>query len=251
VARNRLLLVFAHPDDESFTAGGTIAKYAHQGVDIHLLVATKGEAGKTADYCKIEELGAFRERETLDAAKVLGINNVNFLGYRDKELSKADPLEVSLKIAGYIRKVRPQVVITFGPDGSSGHQDHKAIHYYTIAALGLAKNPDIEGLGDQPFEVSRLYYAGFPSKVRLALGRTEFLGPEPNFSIDTTAFVDTKLAAMQCHRTQSGSLNKFKSMGEDKLAYFMKQEYFRLAEEYSSESRSGGTDLFAEKNAAK
>ncbi len=248
MASKKLLLVFAHPDDESFTAGGTIAKYAAQGVDIDLLVATKGEAGKTAGYCKAEELGEFRQRETLAAAKVLGINKVRFLGYRDKELTRANPLEVSLKIAEYIRGVRPQAVISFGPDGSSGHQDHKAIHHYTLAALGLAKNPNIRELSSEPFEVPRLFYAGFPAKVRLALGRTGIVGPEPDFIVDTAAFASTKLAALHCHRTQTGSLNKFKAINKD---YFLKQEYFRLAPEYKARTGSGGTDLFTDRIAAK
>ncbi|KJS48178.1 MAG: hypothetical protein VR66_15490, partial [Peptococcaceae bacterium BRH_c23] len=115
----QMLLIFAHPDDESFALGGTIAKYAEQGVTITLAVATKGEAGQTAGFCQKEELGLFREQELMSAAKVLGITEVIFLGYLDKEVPLAPPLEIVERLVRIIRTRRPQVVITFGADGAS------------------------------------------------------------------------------------------------------------------------------------
>ena len=153
----QMLLIFAHPDDESFALGGTIAKYAEQGVTITLVAATKGEAGKAAEICKPEELGLIREQELLRAAEILGIAEVVFLGYRDKEVPIAPPLEIVEKLVRIIRKIRPQVVITFGADGASGHRDHRAIHHFTKAAIQLAKE-SVEPDWGNTYTLPRLCY---------------------------------------------------------------------------------------------
>ncbi|MDA8442502.1 MAG: PIG-L family deacetylase [Peptococcaceae bacterium] len=240
-----ILFVYAHPDDESFSAGGTIAKYAAQGVDIRLVCATRGEAGKTAGVCEVEELGACREQELREAAKVLGINQIYFLDYRDKEVSMADPFAITVKIARIIRDFRPQVLITFGPDGSSGHQDHIAVHNYTLAAVRLAGQSHVPELPVEPYRVPRVYYVNFTSRIRKALGRLQDW-PEPDTLIDTSAFNDSKLTALKCHRTQSGSYHKFLAMGKDKMAYYLRQEAFLLNKEYSVCQTPGGSDLFGE-----
>ncbi len=244
--RKSILLVYAHPDDESFSAGGTIAKYAAQGVEIRLLCATRGEAGKTAGVCEADQLGQIREAETREAAKVLGIREVHFLDYRDKELSKADPLEAALKIARVVREFRPEVVITFGPDGSSGHQDHIAIHHYTVSGLKLAARPDLPELPGEPFRVPRVYYPAFPSRIKKALGHADSNRSEPDTVIDTAAFATSKTAALKCHRTQGGSFNKFLAMGEEKMAYYLGREFFRLDPVVSRCQEPGRGDLFGD-----
>jgi len=116
----KLMCVLAHPDDESLGNGGTLAKYAAEGVETYLVTATRGERGWTGserDDPGLEALGKRREAELFAAAGVLGIRRVDFLDYIDGDLDQAPPAEAIAKIVGHVRRVRPDVVITFGPDG--------------------------------------------------------------------------------------------------------------------------------------
>src|SRR5438105_9343558 len=116
----RLLAVFAHPDDESMAVGSTLAKYAAEGVETYLIVATCGERGWQGDPAAnpgLAELGKLRKAELMAAAKVLGIKEVTFLDYMDGELDQAEPLQAISKIAAHFRRIRPQVVLTFPSDG--------------------------------------------------------------------------------------------------------------------------------------
>src|SRR6516164_5976339 len=119
----KLMCILAHPDDESLGTGGILAKYAAEGVETYLVTATRGERGwygKKEDYPGAEELGKIREAELRAAAKVLGIRSVDFLNYIDGELDQAHPTEVIAKIVEHLRHVKPDVVVTFGPDGAYG-----------------------------------------------------------------------------------------------------------------------------------
>src|SRR6187455_483953 len=119
----RILLIFAHPDDESFVAGGMARRYADAGATIALISATHGEAGAAGDppLCSREELPARRAAELSDAATILGIAPVHLLGYRDKHLSEAPPQVIREELVALIRRHRPHVVITFDPNGGHGH----------------------------------------------------------------------------------------------------------------------------------
>ena len=141
---HRLMAVFAHPDDESLVMGGALAKYASEGVDTHLLMATRGERGRYGLHPVspgTEIVGKTREQELLAAAGHLGVKEVSFLDYMDGDLDKVDAEEIITKIALHIRRVRPQVVATFGPDGAYGHPDHVAISQFTTAAIVKAADP--------------------------------------------------------------------------------------------------------------
>jgi LmbE family N-acetylglucosaminyl deacetylase len=158
----KLMCVLAHPDDESLGNGGTIAKYAAEGVETYLVTATRGERGWFGDesnYPGLEALGKIREAELLAAASVLGIRRIDFLDYIDGDLDQAHPAEVIAKIAGHLRSVRPDVVVTFGPDGAYGHPDHIAICQFTTAAIVEAANPTSLYHQDlASHSVSKLYY---------------------------------------------------------------------------------------------
>ena len=160
--RLKLMAVLAHPDDESLGNGGIFAKYAAEGVETHLVTATRGERGwfgDERDYPGLEALGKIRESELLAAAIVLGIRRVDFLDYIDGDLDQAHPAEVIAKIVGHVRRVKPDVVITFGPDGAYGHPDHIAICQFTTAAMVEAANPNALYYRDLPSHaVSKLYY---------------------------------------------------------------------------------------------
>jgi LmbE family N-acetylglucosaminyl deacetylase len=143
-----LLAIFAHPDDETFGPGGTLAKYAAEGVAVHLICATRGEVGESDldDLGDCEDLACQREQELRCAAGVLGLTEVHFLGYQDsgmagspanqhpRALIQADPDAVAERVADFMRRLEPQVVLTFDPYGGYGHPDHIAVHRATVAA---------------------------------------------------------------------------------------------------------------------
>ncbi|MDY6876545.1 MAG: PIG-L family deacetylase [Chloroflexota bacterium] len=144
-----LLAVFAHPDDESFGPGGTLAKYSAEGVTVHLICATLGEVGDSeiTDLGECEDLACQREQELRCAVDVLGLAEVHLLGYRDsgmagspanqhpRALAQADPDTLAGQVADLMRHLQPQVVLTFDPFGGYGHPDHIAMHRATIAAF--------------------------------------------------------------------------------------------------------------------
>src|SRR5579859_299068 len=113
----RLMAILAHPDDESMGVGGVLAKYGAEGVETYLVTATRGEygwQGVPAPDPGPDALGKLREQELMAAAKVLGLREVCLLDYIDGHLDDAPPAEVIAKLVGHLRRVRPQVVVTFG-----------------------------------------------------------------------------------------------------------------------------------------
>jgi LmbE family N-acetylglucosaminyl deacetylase len=162
------MLILAHPDDESLGNGGTIAKYAAQGVKVHLVTATRGEQGwfgPEEGYPGPEELGRIRETELQEAAQILGISDVSFLGYRDGKLDQAPADEVVAKIVSHIRRVKPQVVVTFDQNGLYGHPDHVAISQHATSAVAAAADPSFADPNcGQAHHVSKLYYMAWTER---------------------------------------------------------------------------------------
>src|SRR5258708_19787811 len=160
--RLKLMAVLAHPDDESLGSGGILAKYAAEGIETSLVTATRGGRGWFGDEREnpgLEALGQIREAELQAAAEALGIRSVNFLDYIDGELDQAHPSEVVAKIAGHLRHVKPDVVVTFGPDGSYGHPDHIAIAHFTTPAIIKPPTPhSLHSHNLPPHRTSNLYY---------------------------------------------------------------------------------------------
>lgn len=156
------MCVLAHPDDESLGNGGVLAKYAAEGIEIYLVTATRGERGWFGDMCDypgLEALGKRRQAELLAAASVLGIRQVEFLDYFDGDLDQAPAAEAVAKIAGHLRRLKPDVVVTFGPDGAYGHPDHIAIGQFTTAAIVEAcSSSSLYSRDLPPHRVSKLYY---------------------------------------------------------------------------------------------
>jgi len=167
-----ILAVLAHPDDESFGMGGTLAYYSSQGVAVHLICATRGEAG-TVDPEFLEkhsDIASLREEELRCAAKTLGLTSVMFLGYRDSgmagskdnvhpnSLVSAPIDQVTEKIVKEIRKLKPQVVLTFDPVGGYHHPDHIAVHNATVKAFHAAGDINQFPNAGEPFQPEKLYY---------------------------------------------------------------------------------------------
>jgi LmbE family N-acetylglucosaminyl deacetylase len=164
----RILGVFAHPDDESFCAGGTLAKYAAAGAEIMVVSATRGDAGQVRDAraATRRTLGQVRERELRLACDRLGVQHAVCLDYGDGTLKDVEPQILTRDVARIVRQFRPDTVITFGPDGGYGHPDHIAIGAATTAACALAGDtgafPEQIESGLAPHTPAALYQSHFP-----------------------------------------------------------------------------------------
>jgi N-acetylglucosamine malate deacetylase 2 len=219
VTENRLLAVFAHPDDETFRPGGTLALLAQQGVRVQVLTATRGQAGSRGNppLCSQEDLGVARERELVCACNALGILPPILLDYQDGHLPEVNPKEVIEQIIRVAAAVRPQVLLTFGPDGLSGHPDH-------ILIGQLVKN-----VFDRMTQVAALYTVAVPQSLATRLGMTQIRAvPDETISltVDVSAVWEAKLAAIRCHRTQLGQSPTLEAP-EEKQCLFLRKEHFR------------------------
>ena len=240
-----LLAVFAHPDDEAFSSGGTLAHYAKQGVNVTLISSTRGEAGKVTDPIlgEVSDVGALRELELQNACKALGINPPIFLDYRDsgrlERLRKddplasinADPLEMEQKVKDVIEKVQPQVMLTFDPHGGYGHPDHIVIHRAALAAFFSS--------GHLPGAPQRLFYTAFPIEIARMMfdsnaSPTPGLSPELYgvsedtiaFSHDVALYLEQKTAALKAHASQVGPTSRMGQMPEAQRAEMQKRMGF-------------------------
>ena len=213
-----MLAVFAHPDDESYRPGGTLALLARRGISVHLITATRGQAGSCGDpsLCSPEELPAMRERELRCACAALGIEPPRLLDYEDGCLSEAVPEEIIAQILKVVDEARPKVMLTFGPDGLSGHPDHIAIGQ--CAAEAFRRTPDI----------AAVYTVAVPRSVaeRLEMKRVQpVLDEEIALSVDVSPVWEIKLAAIRCHATQLSSSPLMRAPAEQQRLFFG-MEYF-------------------------
>lgn len=275
-----LLAVFAHPDDESFGIGGTLAKYAAEGVKVSLVCATGGEEGEIYDPSlgTKEQIAEIRERELRCACEVLGITELQLLGYRDsgmagtpanedpRSLVQADPYEVVGKIVRLIRQIRPQVVVTFEEGGGYGHPDHKATHRHAKAAFYAAGDPTqypehlAEGL--EPYAPQKLFYTAFPRSVfqRLIQAAKE-MGIEPpdrykdleslgvpdefcTTHVDISDYLEIQERARQCHRSQLAPNSLFALIPDELRRQFRNTDCFACEGKVLGEGECPADDLF-------
>lgn len=238
--KQTLLAVLAHPDDESFGMGGTLALYASRGVDVYLVCATRGEVGEAApEMLKgFDSIAELRESELRCAAGILGLKGVYFLGYRDSGMPgsvdnkhpkalAAQPLdEVAENVACYIRELRPQVVLTFDPIGGYHHPDHIAIQRATVRAFEQAANPEFAPESLPVYGPQRLYFHMIPHGfLKFVVKFLPLIGKDPhkfgsNGDIDLAAIaavdfptharinihsvLEKKEQAGACHASQGG-----------------------------------------------
>jgi len=273
-----LLTVLAHPDDETFGTGGTLALYARRGVKVTLICATRGEVGEV-DEKYMQGFNSVAERrvdELRCAAGLLGLSEVIFLNYRDSGMEGspenehpqalvAQPVEEVAKIiAGHILRLRPQVLITFDPIGGYRHPDHIAIHKATVRAFELCKGANLKD-DQKPFQPSKFYFNTFPRGflkagvrlIRLFGGDPQHFGRNKdinllsiaevdfpiNAKIDYRAVVEVRDQASACHASQGG-----KSMSRGPLGWF--RRLFSANETYMQaypppEDKKVENDLFA------
>ena len=232
-----LLAVHPHPDDESISMGGTLARYSNEGVRTTLVTATRGEVGEILDKDldpkeAAPRLATIREGELRNAVNVLGVNELVFLDYEDSGMAglprnraprtfwMADEEEAIGRLVQVVRRVRPQVMVTQNEFGGYAHPDHIKTHRVAIGAFYYAGDAQ-RFPGGEPFRPSKLYYTAFPkSLMRQMAEAIQRAGMENRFSsegepppfavpddrvttwIDVSAFLDKKLNAMRAHRTQ-------------------------------------------------
>lgn len=237
-----LLAIFAHPDDESFGPGGTLAKYAAEGVDVHIAIATDGAAGSMAEGHEVEreQLASVRSKELEAAVKILG-GTLHRLGYRDSGMKgdpanddpqawiRADEEEAVRRVVQLIRELRPHIIITHDETGGYFHPDHIQCWNITTKAFHAATDPSaFPHIGPAPHQPERLYYSAFPNRwVKFFVFLMRLRGMDPrkmgrNKDIDFTRlglpgakvhtrinyrpYWDIKGLASAQHKTQGGGV---------------------------------------------
>lgn len=275
-----LMTVFAHPDDEVWTAA-TVAKYSDEGVHTVLVTCTRGEEGEIHDPDLDPEearsrLGEIRESELRRSVQIIGISQLYLLGYRDsgmagtpanedsRNFQNADAAEAAGRLVGIIRRERPQVIITDNERGTYGHPDHLAAHQTTVAAFDAAGDPERfpdAGLAWQP---QKLYYTAFARSDFLRMrevmrehgsswGGDEESDQEFDFTvsddaittrIDVLPYRSRTRDAMRAHRTQISADDPWLNFPEDLMAELQWRDTFIRARSLV-EAALPETDLFA------
>ena len=260
----RLMCILAHPDDESLGLGGILAKYAAEGVQTHLITATRGERGWNGQqeaYPGPAALGQIRETELAAAASMLGIEEVTFLNYMDGELDQADPQEVIAKIVTQLRRSRPQVVVTFDPYGSYGHPDHIAISQFALAAVTASADSTYRLSPEwPPHRTSKFYYmastkhglAGYEESfgdLVMEIDGTERSSTSwPDWAIttriDTVDYWQQVWQAVSCHQSQIPAYGVLNKLSPEQHEALWGRAHFYRAFSLVNGGRRLETDLF-------
>jgi N-acetylglucosamine malate deacetylase 2 len=238
----KMLLVFAHPDDETFMCGALIPKYVKAGWEVDLICATKGEVGKTGIYevSSPQELGEIRQKELEKAGALLGIHSITYLEYMDGSLREEEPGELEEKIFQKMQELIPDCVITFETTGFSNHPDHVRISYAATYAFQKYAFLVEEHLSDKldylEENAPKLYYACAPESVISYLQKNKIFAKESygkpwvgvpdkvvSTVISTKGFEAKKKAALKLHVTQSQEVKPFLAFATNP---FLKNEYF-------------------------
>ena len=265
----RLMAVLAHPDDESLGVGGALAKYASEGIEVFVVTATRGDRGRYRGHRFGEQehpgpvaLAKIREAELRAAASVLGVRDVSVLDYHDQALDRANPRQAVRDIVGHLRRVRPDVVVTFGPDGAYGHPDHIAISQFTTAAIVAASDPAFacDGVEAKAHSVSKLYYIAWPEATWKAYqaalrrlvstvdGVERQATPWPDWAIttviDANEFWLTVWRAVSCHESQLAGYERLLDLSpQQHQALWGRQSFYRVFSLVNG-GRARETDLF-------
>ncbi|MFI6525969.1 N-acetyl-1-D-myo-inositol-2-amino-2-deoxy-alpha-D-glucopyranoside deacetylase [Streptomyces uncialis] len=283
----RLLLVHAHPDDESITNGATMAKYAAEGARVTLVTCTLGEEGEvippglgrlTAD--REDVLGAHRAGELAAAMQALGVHDHRYLGgagrYRDSGMTglpqnrregsfwSADLDEAAAHLVEIIREVRPQVLVTYDPDGGYGHPDHVKAHRVAVRAADLAGERAYRRDLGEPHTIEKIYWNRVPRSVAedgfarldaalpgLPFPRAAEVGDVPGVAADETvttvidgsAYATRKADAMRAHVTQVVVEGPWFALSNQLAQPLFATEYYELARGIAAGAPE--TDLFA------
>lgn len=215
-----IAVIVAHPDDEAFFMSGTIAKYARRGHDIYLLCTTKGEEGEQHKGQDVRQVHEIREEELLASAKILGVKQVFFLGFRDGTLSNNLYHKLADSITEILEKIKPELIITIEPRGISGHIDH--------VTISMVSSYVFEKL---PF-VKKIMYFCFPEEMRNGFESYYIYFPpgykkeDINKVEDVSEVWEQKLQAIHCHKSQAKDAGRVIR----RLNRFSKHEHFMVRE---------------------
>jgi LmbE family N-acetylglucosaminyl deacetylase len=242
-----LLVVVAHPDDEALCAAGTLALRAAYGGRTGVVCATRGEQGPISDpaLATRETLGSVRESELRRSCAVLGVSEVVVLDAADGGVAWEPRAQLVQQLVVCLRRLRPQVVIGFGPDGLYGHADHIALSELLVDARRCAARDDLDAEGLPAFQVPRHFFAVWTGEQVRALlasvapqGQLWGLSAEhfPVTEREVTAIVDVravlrqKLEALRCHRTQLAEDHALVLVDERAAGTTLGLERFRCAD---------------------
>ena|SRR6266545_6332331 len=201
-----LLLVMAHPDDESMGSGGLVLRHTRAGIAAHLICATYGEAGWSGKPlgARKEDLPEIRAKELEEAAAALALSGVELWDYPDGGVDRSDHPEITLRISEQIARLRPRAVVSWGPDGGYGHPDHIWIGACTDAAIAAMPEPERPALYHLAFDQPLAEF--YSEAMRLGSNSNGFR-LEPSESVDVVIELDAdevmmKLRAIDCHQSQ-------------------------------------------------
>jgi LmbE family N-acetylglucosaminyl deacetylase len=249
----RLLAAFAHPDDEGFGSGGTLAMLVARGAQITLVCGTNGDVGEISDpaLATPENLAQVRQQELRNAMSVTGIPDIRFLNYRDSgmagtadnehpdSLHQADPSKVVQTLLDVIRETGPHIVITHDPSGGYGHPDHRAMCQHATEAYRLA-------MANQDTARACLYYVCFPrSSFQRMWQKMVEMDISPPFAsqdidkvgtpdeevttvLDISSYVDVKIESLNRHQTQINPDGPFAQLPQEMMREIMGTEYYTL-----------------------
>jgi LmbE family N-acetylglucosaminyl deacetylase len=262
-----LLAVFPHPDDEAFSVGGTLARYSAEGCAVHLVTATRGEAGEIRDpsLATRANLPQVREQELRCACQAYGIQPPRFLDYVDGQLAIVHQGQAVGKLVRIIRELKPQVMITYGPEGIYGHYDHIAVHRWASIAFDLAADascfPEQLGSVCAPHQVSKLYYVvvpeemvawmsqgGQPASVMMDGVPFRMVGyrrEQITAVLDIGDYLEAKMRGLACHATQFDASSAVEQAEQFLSSPLMRQETFVLGRSTVGQPSAVETDLFA------
>lgn len=231
-----VLVILAHPDDESLACGGTLASLADRGAKVVLLCATRGERGGPTGPVRNDGLGATRIGELQDAAATLGVAEIILMDHPDGELRWAHVSEFDADIVAAVRRYAPVFIITFGADGLYWHSDHIGVYERTMTALrsmGRSAPPVYavtmpRGMMRPIVEAARARGWVAPPKGFWSLEPDAFgLHAEPPTVIaDVRPWVGRKLTAIRCHRTQMGAGHPFDDLDPAEAERWLGVEHF-------------------------
>lgn len=260
----KLLAVFPHPDDESLGLGSTFARYSSEGVETYLVCATHGEGGwfeSEGPNPGPEGMARIREAELNCAAEHLGLHEVCFLDYIDGDVDQADAKEIIAKIVTHIRRIQPQVVVTFSPDGAYGHPDHIALAQFTNAALVCAADTSFADAANlAAHRVSKLYY--MVDSMEVVNAANEAFGGlsldvdgvtrhhvgwqdwQITTRLDNTEYMGKVREAIQCHKSQLPGYGPIGEWSVDELTNVFGIGYFYRAFSMVNGGRNVENDLF-------
>jgi len=277
----RLLALFAHPDDEAFPVGGSLAAHAARGVEIRLVTATSGEEGEIRQdgAATRETLGSIRRVELSCAVQALGLAGHRVLGYRDSGMAGTEPNsypnayinvpdeEMVEQLVEEIRRFQPQVVLTFEPGGLYGHPDHIAISRQATEAVRRSGNadayPDQIAHGLDAYAPARLFYSARPQGFRMEWAQTlrnagiDFPLPSPerakegtppkeiHLEMDLDGQLERKMACILCHRTQVAADWPYHRVSRDVTRTVLGREYYIRAFPQVEPSETVTEDFFA------